>query len=247
MIQSLLRSMEILEILSRECRAYSLAEISQAAGLPPSTVHRVLQTFGEGGYVVRDGNTHLYKLGPSLVSLGVAASRQVDLRKAVMPELRTLTAQTGEDSYLVMPNGFRGIMVDKVEGPSKLKVVEHFGYEQDLDVGGIRKSLLAFSNSDFINRYTDYYRQKHTEEETQRMLAALEKVRKEGVSETTGEYIKEGIGIGAPVFDSKGDAVASIGVIMLAATADRKTVDKVRELVMKTAARVSKNLGYYVG
>lgn len=239
--------MEILEILARECRAYSLAEISQAAGLPPSTVHRMLQTFGEGGYVVRDQNTHLYKLGPSLVSLGVSASRQVDLRKAVMPELRTLTAQTGEDSYLVMRNGFRGIMVDKVEGPSRLKVVEHFGYEQDLDLGGIRKSLLAFQSADFIGQYTEYYRQKHTEEQTQRMLALLERVRTEGVCETAGEYIKEGIGIGAPVFDSKGDAVASIGVILLSATAERKSLDKVRELVLQTAARISKNLGYYAG
>ena len=127
MIQSLLRSMDILEILAKERRAYSIAEISQLSGLPASTVHRVLATFGKGGYVSRDESTHQYKLGPALVSLGVAASRQVDLRKAVMTELRALTAATGADSYLEMRNGLRGVTIDKIEGPSHLKGVEHFG------------------------------------------------------------------------------------------------------------------------
>ena len=54
MIQSLLRSIEILEVLKERNRSYSIAELAEAIDLPPSTVHRILQTFCEKKYVIRD-------------------------------------------------------------------------------------------------------------------------------------------------------------------------------------------------
>ena len=244
MIQSLVRSMEVLEILGSEPRAFSLIEISQAAQLPPSTVHRVLQTFCSQGYVVKEESTHLYKLGPALVALGISASRQVDLRRAVMPRLRDLTALIGEDSYMVIRNGFKGLIMDKVEGPSQLKVVEHFGYEQDLHVGGIRKSLLAYSPEEFIEQYCEYYAKKHGVVDTRDMIESLEKVREDGVSITTGEYIKEGIGVGCPVFDGHGDVVASVGDIMPVSRAHGDNFLEVKDQVKLTAHMISRDIGY---
>ena len=46
MIQSLKRAMSVLEYMAKQNRQeYSIAEISPAVKLPPSTVYRVLQTF----------------------------------------------------------------------------------------------------------------------------------------------------------------------------------------------------------
>ncbi|MFQ8839970.1 MAG: helix-turn-helix domain-containing protein [Clostridium fessum] len=47
MIQSLLRAMELLELLKEANHKYSIAELSESTGLPPSTIHRILQTFCE--------------------------------------------------------------------------------------------------------------------------------------------------------------------------------------------------------
>lgn len=244
MIQSLIRAMDILEILSKECRPYSLVEISHQSKLPASTVHRILQTFCADSYVLRDETTHLYKLGPALVALGSSASRHVDLRKAVMPELRALTRETGEDSYMVIKNGFKGVIVDKVEGPSQLKVVEHFGYEQDLSIGGLRKALLAFSSADFISQYSDYFLTCHTTAELEKLNSSINKIIRQRVAVTAGEYIKEGIGIGAPVFDSKGEVVASIGMIMPATRAHPEVLERLKKSVVTTAENISRNLGH---
>lgn len=70
MIQSLLRSIEILEVLKERNRSYSIAELAEAIDLPPSTVHRILQTFCEKKYVIRDERSHTYRLGPALSPLG---------------------------------------------------------------------------------------------------------------------------------------------------------------------------------
>ena len=70
MIQSLLRSMELLEVLKEKNRNFSIAELAEAMDLPPSTVHRILQTFCEKKYVIRDDRSHTYRLGPALIPLG---------------------------------------------------------------------------------------------------------------------------------------------------------------------------------
>lgn len=74
MIQSLLRAMELLELLKEANHKYSIAELSESTGLPPSTIHRILQTFCEKKYVIRDEHAHTYQLGPALISLGRAAA-----------------------------------------------------------------------------------------------------------------------------------------------------------------------------
>ena len=70
MIQSLKRSMNILSYMSRRGKLeYSIAELSAATELPPSTVFRVLQTFMSDDYVLLDPKSHLYRLGPALIPL----------------------------------------------------------------------------------------------------------------------------------------------------------------------------------
>ena len=85
MIQSLLRAMELLELLKEANHKYSIAELSESTGLPPSTIHRILQTFCEKKYVIRDEHAHTYQLGPALISLGRAAADNVRIQDAALP------------------------------------------------------------------------------------------------------------------------------------------------------------------
>ena len=101
MIQSLLRAMELLELLKEANHKYSIAELSESTGLPPSTIHRILQTFCEKKYVIRDEHAHTYQLGPALISLGRAAADNVRIQDAALPILKNLSYCTREDSYLI--------------------------------------------------------------------------------------------------------------------------------------------------
>ena len=153
MIQSLLRAMELLELLKEANHKYSIAELSESTGLPPSTIHRILQTFCEKKYVIRDEHAHTYQLGPALISLGRAAADNVRIQDAALPILKNLSYCTREDSYLIIQVGDKGLVLDKTDGPNHLKVVEEFGYEMDLHCGAIRKALLAFQSDEYIRRY----------------------------------------------------------------------------------------------
>ena len=213
MIQSLLRSMELLEVLREKNTSFSIAELAEAMALPPSTVHRILQTFCEKKYIIRDERTHTYRLGPALIPLGKAAARGIRLQDAAHPVLESLSRESKEDSYLVIPVGNKGLVIEKVDGPSHLKVVEEFGYEMYLHCGAIRKVLLAYQTPAFIDQYFKTIivnDQAFPHVRPEDLKAELKKIRRDGYAITHGEYVNDAIGIGAPIFNSDGELAGSI-------------------------------------
>ncbi len=216
MIQSLLRSMELLEVLKGENRSFSIAELSEAMDLPPSTIHRILQTFCGQKYVIRDERSHTYRLGPALIPLGKAASRGIRLQDAAHQVLTDLSRDAKEDAYLIIPVGNKGLVIEKVDGPNHLKVVEEFGYEMYLHCGAIRKVLLAYQTPSFID---EYFKNVIDNDRAfpyvlpEELRTELERIRQNGYAITHGDYVKEAVGIAAPVFNSEGDLAGSIGII----------------------------------
>ena len=248
MIQSLLRSMELLEVLREKNTSFSIAELAEAMALPPSTVHRILQTFCEKKYIIRDERTHTYRLGPALTPLGKAAARGIRLQDAAHPVLESLSRESKEDSYLVIPVGNKGLVIEKVDGPSHLKVVEEFGYEMYLHCGAIRKVLLAYQTPAFIDQYFKTIivnDQAFPHVRPEDLKAELKKIRRDGYAITHGEYVSDAIGIGAPIFNSDGELAGSIGII---APEIRIETDDylitLRELVRRHAAGLSADMGY---
>lgn len=247
MIQSLLRAMELLELLKEAPEDCSIAELSEATGLPPSTIHRILQTFCEKKYVIRDEHSHTYQLGPALISLGRAAGNNIRIQDAAIPILKNLSYVTREDSYLVIQVGDKGLVLDKIDGPNHLKVVEEFGYEMDLHCGAIRKVLLAYQNEKYIQYYLDHIldRPESFPQISRNALATeLKTIREKGISVSHGEYVHDAVGIGAPIFGIDSRVTASVGIIApYSRIADDSHLRHLEEQVRHSAAELS----YYMG
>lgn len=247
MIQSLLRSMELLELLKGTTHKYSIAELSEETGLPPSTIHRILQTFCEKKYVIRDEHAHTYQLGPALISLGRAAANNVRIQEAALPILKNLSYNTREDSYLIIQVGDKGLVLNKMDGPNHLKVVEEFGYEMDLHCGAIRKVLLAYQEQNYIDYYLDNIldRPEAFPQISRNALALeLKTIREKGIAVSHGEYVHDAVGIGAPIFGIEGRVSASVGIIApYSRVADDTHLHHLEEQVRHSAAELS----YYMG
>lgn len=247
MIQSLLRSLELLEFLKEPSHKFTIAELSEKMELPPSTIHRILQTFCEKKFVLRDEQSHTYQLGPALISLGRAASNNIRMQDAALPILKNLSYVTREDSYLVIQVGDKGLVLDKLDGPNHLKVVEEFGYEMDLHCGAIRKVLLAYQSSEYINYYLDHIldRPEAFPQTSRSALAAeLRTIKENGISVSHGEYVHDAIGIGAPIFGAEGRVSASVGII---APYSRVPSDQHLERLKEQVKHSSAELSYYMG
>lgn len=248
MIQSLIKSSTILEYMKKSNKEYTIAEISEGVNIPPSTTHRILNTLIECDYVMKDDRTHLYKLGAGLISLGIAATSNINLQNDAYPILKALSKETQEDAFLVIKSGNKGLVIAKSEGPHPLKVVEHFGLEIPLHMGAIRKVLLAFQPENYIDYYLDekltpYFNGEIPDKELLR--SDLKKIKETNLSYSTSEYIKNGTGIGAPIFDYKKDIVASIGIIAPVYRVPAEKEQEMKNIVSHYASELSKKLGYY--
>lgn len=246
MIQSLTRAMEILELMGSADKEFSIAELSRGVGLPASTVHRILKTFCEGGFAVKGEKTHLYRPGSALIPLGMAAAAHLNLREEAVSVMKKLMEKTSEDTFLAIVSGYKGLMLEKVEGPSNLKVIERFGIENDLHCGAIRKTLLAYQSEEFIQRYLEegpLKSEKYTDADKKEFLTMLEQIRNDGVAITIGDYIEDAAGIGAPVFDQNNNIAASIGIIVPHYRFSDEHAQLCKEMVVKYARKLSERLG----
>lgn len=247
MIQSLLRSLELLEFLKEPGHKFTIAELTAKMELPPSTIHRMLKTLCEKKFVIRDEHSHTYQLGPALISLGRAAANNIRIQEAALPILKNLSYITREDSYLVIQVGDKGLVLDKVDGPNHLKVVEEFGYEMDLHCGAIRKVLLAYQSKDYLDFYlTHVLDRPEAFPQTSRgaLAAELKTIHENGLAVSHGEYVHDAVGIGAPIFGMDGDVSASVGIIApYSRLADDLHLEQLKEQVKRSAAELS----YYMG
>ena len=247
-MKSLMKAIDILELLKDTSKKHTIAELHEKTDLPPSTIHRILNALAEKHFVTHEEATHTYQLGPALISLGVSAVKGFTLQDVARPVLKELSDKVYEDSYLVIKVKDRGMVLLQQSGANHLKVVEEFGYEMDLHCGAIRKVLLAYQDDAYVKHYLDS-RLDRPNAFPRTSRTALEKdlkqIRQDGIAVSYGEYVHDAAGIGAPVFDHTGNIAASIGIILpLSRMHDEKRLATVKEKTKECAAKLSLSLGY---
>jgi len=101
-VQSIERAFELLELLADARSSLGLSELSSASGLPLPTIHRLIRTLVNQGYV-RQERSRRYTLGPSLIHLGEVSGRL--LGTWLRPHLVRLVTLTNETANLAMLDG----------------------------------------------------------------------------------------------------------------------------------------------
>lgn len=135
LVQSVVRSLDILELLNREPAA-GVSQIAGRLGLDKSTVHRLLTTLRAKGYVRQDPDTQSYSNSLKLLELGLSSVDRKGLMRKARPHLETLAAATRETVNLALLDGVDIVYVDKIESTEVIRA--------DLGVG---RSWPAYATS----------------------------------------------------------------------------------------------------
>ncbi len=92
-VQSVERTLDILESLVELGSEVGLVEISQAVSLPLATVHRLLGTLIQRGYVKQNRQNRKYSLGFRALQMGSDMRQRFSLRLEARPFLQRLDAK----------------------------------------------------------------------------------------------------------------------------------------------------------
>lgn len=126
-VQSAQVGAEILKGLAACGPSTSLSGLAEQVGMPASKVHRYLQALMASGFAVQDPITGHYSLGREALLVGMAAMRNLDVVKTVLPRLVELRGICNETCFLAVW-GNQGPSVVHVEKPARaLTVVTQLG------------------------------------------------------------------------------------------------------------------------
>lgn len=212
-VASVEKAVRLLELFSETTPRLALSDLVSRGGYTRTTTYRLLSTLERAGWIGRSGD--LYHLTLRVFRLGATAVGALQLRQEANPIMAELAAKCGETVYLIVPDGTRGVCVERVEGPSFVRVmVLDIGKSLPLYVGGGPLALLAHRQDLITTVLADQpliTPTGHTQTE-KALLQTLADIRQQGYSRSV-EDVTNGVGaFGAPIFNADGLAVAAISV-----------------------------------
>jgi IclR family acetate operon transcriptional repressor len=110
-VQSLERAFAILETMADAGGVISLSQLAGDAQLPLPTIHRLIRTLVDLGYVRQEASRQ-YSLGPRLIRLGETTSRM--LGRWARPHMERVVHELGESVNLALLDGDQVVYVGQV-------------------------------------------------------------------------------------------------------------------------------------
>ena len=139
-VQSLERAFSLLEILADHNGRLGLSEIAAAAALPAPTVHRLIRTLVQLGYL-RQESSRQYALGPRLIRLGDSSSRLLNVWSR--PHLHRLVDELGETANLAVLDGDELVYMAQMQSRQSMRMFTEVGRRVLPHCTAVGKTLLA--------------------------------------------------------------------------------------------------------
>lgn len=140
-VQSLDRAFGILEAMADAGGVIGLSQLAQDADLPLATIHRLVRTLVDLGYV-RQEQSRQYSLGPRLMRLADASSKRI--ATWANPAMTEAVARLGESVNLAVLDGDEIVYVAQVQPSAKfMRMVTEVGRRTFPHSTAVGKAILA--------------------------------------------------------------------------------------------------------
>ncbi|MFC1534733.1 IclR family transcriptional regulator [Thermodesulfobacteriota bacterium] len=248
-IQSVDRSLNILSLFSHRRPLLGVSEISRSLRLPKGTVHGLIRTLVNQGFLRQDQETRKYRLGLKLYELGIILAGTLEINQKAAQPAHQLAKRTQLLSRIAIWDG-DSVMITLNAYPRPYAVLPHqIGPRVHAYCSAIGKAILAFLGDKEIDAY--FRRTKliqftpSTITIKRRLLAELKETSKRGYSIDRAEAV-QGLGcVGAPIFNREGSVAGSISISGATHRVIGERMEYLAEELLKTAAEISQYMGHF--
>jgi DNA-binding IclR family transcriptional regulator len=242
-IQSIDRAIRVLSAL-QGARRLSLSEIAARLDLAPSTTHGIVRSLVEHGMVVQERGSSRYQLGPAVLRLGNVYLDTLELRSRAIPWAEDLARRTGlavRTAVLLIDDV---VIIHHEPRPDGSRQMPEVGIVIPAHASALGKAMLAFLPDDEDRVLASGALRSMTGEtitSPDQLREQLAAIRSTGVAVEQDEAVIGESSLASPVFDSYGEAVGAIGVVLPSGGAVMG--HEASDLVRDTARAVSRELG----
>jgi DNA-binding IclR family transcriptional regulator len=181
--------------------------LSQAVGVPRSTVYRLVGLLRAHGLVEQAGEGH-YQLGPKAIMIGYVARSTVDLADLWRPGLRELATASRETALVLRRIDDSAVCIDRIDCDHPVRLSFEVGKAMPLHTGAAARVLLAGSPAEIRDRYID---RMVRADQRGKLRAELDRITAQEWGESRAE-VDPGIwAVGAPILadrDGRGLAIS---------------------------------------
>lgn len=142
-VKSAARTVELLEYLARAGGMHSLRDLHLVFGHPKSSLHALLRTLVDAGWVELDRTGTLYGLGLRALLIGTSYIDGDELVAIAGPTLNWLAAETTETVHLARLEGADVVYLATRDASHDLRVISRVGHRLPAHATALGKVLLA--------------------------------------------------------------------------------------------------------
>jgi IclR family transcriptional regulator, acetate operon repressor len=240
-VQSLRRAFELLEGLADTEGEASLSELAANTGLPMPTIHRLIRTLVDLGYVRQNANRR-YALGSRLIRLGENASKQFGAW--TRPFLTELVDAIGETANLAVLERDEVVYVAQAPSKHSMRMFTEVGRRALPHGTGVGKAMLSRLPADDVRAllkrtgmaaYTP-----HTHTDPDEFIAHLAEIAEHGYAIDESE---QEVGVRCVAVALTGSPVpAAVSVSGPEGRLTLEAVERIAPIVVDIAERLSKHL-----
>jgi DNA-binding IclR family transcriptional regulator len=217
-IQSVEVGIPLLLALQRAPGPLTLTALSESASMTASKAHRYLASYVRAGLVRQNPTTREYELGPTALSLGLAALSQLDLVSLAGEAARTFAESSGHTTLMCVWSERGAVIVRWIRGLRPVVT--------SLALGSALPALSSATGQVFLAnlpRTATAEAVRLEQRSRQRMKIAslselqidelISRVRRQGAAWVDGGYIPGLRAFSCPILDYQGEAAAAITLI----------------------------------
>jgi DNA-binding IclR family transcriptional regulator len=222
--------------------------VARMLGLHKSSCSNILRTLEVAGFVEYESNTKSYILGPELIGLGAAATRQRDVVQIGTRHLELLVRSTGFTCcmFTQLPNR-NFLIVAKIDSPKEIKITVDVGQHFPPGAPAMARLAMAWMAQSDLEAYLASVGTAHytaaTKVDYAEVLSEVRATRERGYAVSRGEYYPGNTAISAPVFSPRDNVCRGICLLGFTSEISERDIAVFGEKVRESAQAITQAIG----
>lgn len=239
-----LRALIVLEEVVAQAAPVTAYALGRNIDLPKQTLHRILTTLTQAGFLQKEIDTVSYTPGPRLRRIGVGMLSSGSTREVSMAILKGLAHDLGETCNLAIPSEDGMLYIERVETHWPLRIQLPIGSTVPFHCTASGKLYLSTLSAPKLKRMVNAMRLEantvNTKTDPAKLIAEIKKIRANGFSEDNQEFIHGMLAVAVPVLNADGRMMSSLAVhgpsARLSMVQARSHVDRLNKAAAELAA-----------
>jgi DNA-binding IclR family transcriptional regulator len=240
-VRAVERALDILLCFTQE-GDLSLTEIAAKISLHKSTVHRLLTTLEEKGFLLRNEATDKYSLGIRIWELSTHLPTLDEPAALLLPAMERLRDRLGETVSLYLRDDLERVRIQAVQSRQAIRRVAQIGARLPLSVGASSKVLAAYAPPEVqVRLLADPSWPEAVDRSL--YLEQLKEIARCGYATSFEEREPGAAAVAVPIVGRSGKVVAALSLSGPVSRLSRETLEQYAVILTENAAEMGLMIG----